>query len=158
LNEDFRDILRALLATQAQFIVVGAYAVAAHGIARATGDLDIWVAPQPDNAERVWRALVAFGAPVESMGVHLEDLATEGMVVQIGLAPRRVDLLTSLTGATFRDAWEERVEHEVDGLRIPFLGRATLLKNKRAVGRPQDLADVDALEGGSAGKKDHSQR
>lgn len=158
MNEDFRDILRALLATQAQFIVVGAYAVAAHGVARATGDLDIWIAPQPDNAERVWRALVAFGAPVESIGVRVEDLATEGMVVQIGLAPRRVDLLTSLTGATFREAWEERVEHEIDGLRVPFLGRSTLLKNKRAVGRPQDLADVAALEGGSAGNKSRPKR
>ena len=152
MNDDFRDILRALLETQAQFLVVGAYAVAAHGSARATGDLDIWVAPRPDNAERVWRALVAFGAPVQSMGVRVEDLATEGVVVQIGLAPRRVDLLTSLTGVAFPDAWEGRVEREVDGLRVPFVDLATLLKNKRAVGRPQDLADVHALEAGTKGK------
>jgi hypothetical protein len=151
LNEDFRDILRALLETQAQFLVVGAYAVAAHGNPRATGDLDIWVAARPDNAERVWRALVAFGAPVESLGVRADDFASEGMVIQIGLAPRRIDFLTSLTGVTFREAWEERVEHEIDGLRIPFLGRATLLKNKRALGRPQDLADVAALEAMKSG-------
>jgi hypothetical protein len=158
LNEDFRDILRALLETRAQFLVVGAYAVAVHGIARATGDLDIWVAPQPGNAERVWRALVAFGAPVQSLGVRVEDLATEGMVIQVGLAPRRIDILTSLTGTTFREAWEERFEQEVDGLRIPFLGWSTLLKNKRALGRPRDLADVDALEAARAGKKDRSNR
>jgi len=156
LNEDFRDILRSLLDAQAQFLVVGAYAVAAHGITRATGDLDIWIAPRPDNAARVWRALVAFGAPVESLGVRADDLATEDMVIQVGLAPRRIDILTSLTGATFLEAWEERVEHEIDGLAIPFLGRATLLKNKRALARPRDLADVDALETGRPGKPDRS--
>ena len=152
MNEDFRDILRALLEAQAQFLIVGAYAVAAHGSPRATGDLDIWVASDPHNAERVWRALVAFGAPVQSMGVRVEDLAAEGMVVQLGLAPRRVDLLTSLTGIAFPEAWDGRVEREVDGLRVPFVGLAALLKNKRAVGRPQDLADIHALEAGTEGK------
>ena len=146
MNEDFRDILAELLSARAQFLVVGAHAVAVHGIPRATGDLDVWIDTRADNVPRVWSALVRFGAPVETPGVTLQDLTRPGMIVQIGFPPRRIDIMTSVTGLVFEAAWTSRITHHVDDLEVPFIGRAALLENKRATGRPKDLADVDALE------------
>jgi hypothetical protein len=145
LNEDFLDILRALLAEDARFLVAGAHALAVHGVPRATGDLDIWIDRDPANSERVWRAIISFGAPVESLDVSVDDLCKPGFVVQIGLAPRRIDILTDLTGVAFEDAWTDRVVHSVEGVDVPFLGRRSLIQNKRAVGRLKDLADLEAL-------------
>lgn len=98
MNEDFRDLLFSLLESGARFLVVGAHAMAVHGVPRATGDLGVWVRPDPSNAERVWRALVEFGAPVEGLEISREDLHTRGMIVQIGLPPRRIDVLTDVSG------------------------------------------------------------
>lgn len=154
LNEDFRDVLAELLSARARFLVVGAHAVAVHGIPRATGDLDVWIDPDPDNVPRVWAALIRFGAPVEALGISLRDLAQPGMIVQVGVPPRRIDVMTSVTGLAFEDAWASRVIHRVDDLEAPFIGRAALLANKRAVGRPKDLADIEALEPGAAGDVD----
>jgi hypothetical protein len=144
-NEDFRDLLAALIAAEARFVVVGAHAMAVHGVPRATGDLDVWIDARPDNADRVWSALLRFGAPVQSMGVNRDDLLKRDQVVQIGLPPRRIDLLTSISGVAFDEAWDGRVTHEVAGLVVPFLGRAQLVRNKRASGRAKDLADLEAL-------------
>lgn len=154
LNEDFRDVLAELLSARARFLVVGAHAVAVHGIPRATGDLDVWIDPDPDNVPRVRAALIRFGAPVEALGISLQDLAQPGMIVQIGVPPRRIDVMTSVTGLAFEDAWASRVIHRVDDLEAPFIGRAALLANKRAVGRPKDLADIEALAPGAAGDID----
>jgi hypothetical protein len=145
LNEDFLDILRALLDEGARFLVAGAHALAVHGVPRATGDLDIWIDRDPANTEPVWRAIVRFGAPVESLDVSRDDLGRPGVVVQIGLAPRRIDLLTDLTGVDFASAWAGRVVRSVEGLDVPFLGRESLVQNKRATGRLKDLADLEAL-------------
>lgn len=145
MNEDFRDLLAALLEAGVRFLVVGAHAMAVHGVPRATGDLDVWIAADADNGERVWTALLRFGAPVAAMGVRREDLTRPDVVVQIGLPPRRIDLLTSITGVAFDGAWADRVTHDVEGLAIPFLGRAALVRNKRATGRAKDLADLEAL-------------
>jgi hypothetical protein len=147
LNEDFRDLLAALLEADARFLVVGAHAMAVHGVPRATGDLDVWVSSAPPNAERVWSALMTFGAPVEQLGVRPDDLQAPGMVVQIGLPPRRIDILTDVSGLHFEEAWSARTVHTVDGYEVPFLGREDLIRNKRATGRPKDLADLDVLEG-----------
>ncbi|MBD3236604.1 MAG: hypothetical protein GF330_07860 [Candidatus Eisenbacteria bacterium] len=144
LNPDYRDMLSALCAEEAEFLLVGAYALAAHGLPRATGDIDIWIRPSPENARRVWRALAAFGAPLQDLVER--DLTTEGVVFQIGVAPRRVDILTSIEAVTFEEAWAHRVEVEIEGLKVSILGRNELLKNKRASGRPQDIADVSRLE------------
>lgn len=144
-NSDFRDLLAALLAAEVRFLVVGAHALSAHGHPRATGDLDVWVEPSVENSARVWEALAAFGAPAESLGIQADDFAMPEVVVQIGVPPRRIDLLTSLSGVSFTEAWPARVELEVEGLRLPFLGRAELVRNKRATGRLQDLADLEAL-------------
>lgn len=147
MNEDFRDLLDALLQAGVRFLVVGAHAMAVHGVPRATGDLDVWVQPEPENAERVWTALLRFGAPVRQLGVSRADLETPGMVVQIGLPPRRIDLLTEVSGLDFDEAWRNRTTHSVESRRIPFLARGDLMRNKRASGRPKDLADLEVLAG-----------
>ena len=146
MNEDFLDLLGSLLDSGARFLVVGAHALAVHGTPRATGDLDVWILADPENVERVWQALQHFGAPVKALGIGREDLETLGNVVQIGLPPRRIDLLTELTGVTFEEAWQSRVVQEVGALQVPFLGKETLIRNKRATGRLKDLADAENLE------------
>lgn len=144
LNPDYRDMLSALSEEGAEFLVVGALALAAHGLPRATGDIDIWVRASQANAERVWRALRRFGAPTRDLAP--EDLAAPDVVFQIGVAPRRIDLLTSIDGVTFDEAWPERMIVELEGLFLPVIGRAQLIRNKRASGRPKDLADLSWLE------------
>jgi hypothetical protein len=151
LNKDFLDMLVSLLETGARFIVVGAHAMAAHGVPRATGDLDIWIEPAPDNVTRVWNAFKRFGAPVESLGVSKTDLLDPDMVIQIGMPPRRIDILTGITGVEFQDAWETKVFHKVGSEDIPFLGREDLVANKRAMGRAKDIADLEILEGREQG-------
>lgn len=145
MNRDFLDMLSALSAKRADFLIVGAHAVAAHGSPRATGDLDIWVRPEPSNAQRVFAALTEFGAPL--FDLSLEDLSTPGVVFQIGVAPQRIDILTKISGVEFEEAWRDRVELEIEGRRLPFIGRAQLIQNKRAAGRYKDLGDIEALEG-----------
>ncbi len=143
LNPDFKDMLSALSAAHADYLVVGAYALAAHGYPRATGDLDLWVRPSPENAQRVWAALIAFGAPVSKLTVA--DFATPDIVYQIGVAPRRIDILTTISGVEFDLAWRNRLCLKLDGLSVWVIGRDDLVTNKRAAGRPKDLADVETL-------------
>ena len=144
LNPDFRDMLSALCEEKADFLIVGAYALAAHGHPRATGDIDIWIRASEENAKRVWRALMRFGCPL--FDLKLDDLKTPDLIFQIGVEPRRIDIVTSITGVEFDEAWPDRKEIEIEGLKIAAIGRSHLLKNKKAVGRPQDLADVAWLE------------
>lgn len=139
-------MLRALLEEGADFMVVGAHALALYDVPRATGDIDIWIAPGEWNARRVFRALERFGAPLESLGVSLADLGRRNLVVQLGLAPRRIDLLTDLTGVDFAAAKSGRELRKLDGLEVPFIGRVDLIRNKRATGRLKDLADIERLE------------
>ena len=147
MDPDFRDLLAAFLSHQVRFLVVGAHALAVHGVPRATGDLDLWVDPTGTNADRVWQALAAFGAPLDALEVTRDDFIRADVVVQLGLPPRRIDVLTSVSGLAFAEAWEDRLEQEVDGQRVPFLGRTSLIRNKQASGRPKDLGDLDALGG-----------
>lgn len=147
MNKDFLDILTSLLETGARFIVVGAHAMAVHGVPRATGDLDIWIESVEDNVTRVWSALKRFGAPIEALGVSKNDFLSPDMVIQIGMPPRRIDILTGITGVGFDDAWATKVSHKIDSLDIPFLGREALIANKRATGRAKDIADLETLEG-----------
>lgn len=145
MNRDFRDLLAAFLEAGVRFLVVGAHAMAVHGVPRATGDLDVWIAPDAGNVDQAWAALLRFGAPLAAMGVTRADLGRPDQVVQVGLPPRRIDILTSISGLGFEDAWPDRVTHETEGLAVPFLGRAALVRNKRASGRAKDLADLEAL-------------
>lgn len=143
LNPDFKDMLSALCGEGVEFLIVGAYALAAHGHPRATGDLDIWIRCSSDNTQRVWSALHRFGAPMHA--VTVKDLAAPGAVFQIGVAPCRVDLMTSIDGVEFDDAWPHRMTITIEDLTIPVISRAHLIQNKKASGRPQDLADVACL-------------
>jgi hypothetical protein len=145
LNPDYRDILSALSAEKVEYLLVGAYALAAHGLPRATGNLDLWVKPEPENSARVMRALEAFGVPMKNLSA--EDFTRRGTVVQIGSAPQRIDLMTTLEGVPFDYASPRRLDIDLDGIRIPVLNREDLATNKRAVGRPQDMADASWLEG-----------
>jgi hypothetical protein len=144
MNPDFADLLRAFFDARVRYLVVGAYALAVHSRPRATGDLDIWVEPTPENARRVLQALRIFGAPVDK--VEQGDFEKPGAVFQIGVSPRRIDLLTDLTGLTFEEAWADRITHRMFDIEVDFLGRASLIKNKRALGRTKDLADIELLE------------
>jgi len=144
LNPDYRDMLSAFSDEQVEYLLVGAYALAVHGLPRATGDLDLWICPSPENADRAWRALARFGAPLDDL--KQEDLHTTGMVFQIGVTPCRIDILTAIDGVAFDEAWPNRIEVEIEDLKIPAIGRQELIKNKRITARPQDLADVARLE------------
>jgi hypothetical protein len=143
-NPDFRDLLRAFCDAEVRFLVVGAYALAAHAEPRATGDLDLWIEPTPENAARAYAALRRFGAPLHELSEG--DLATPGVVFQIGLPPRRIDLLTSITGVAFADAWPGRVEVHYGDVPCAVIGREALIENKRRLGRARDLADLELLE------------
>src|SRR6266536_1640388 len=143
MNPDFVDLLRAFVAADVRFLIVGGYALALHGRPRATGDLDIWIEARPENAARVLKALAAFGAPLEN--ISEADLAQKNIVYQIGLPPGRIDILTELTGLTFAEGWQDRVTGRVGEVDGPFIGRAASIRNKRAVGRPRDLADIEGL-------------
>jgi hypothetical protein len=144
LNPDFRDILSAFSEEKVDYMVVGAYALAFHGLPRATGDIDLWIRCSDENATSVWRALVRFGAPLSDLTI--DDLKTPGTVFQIGLAPRRVDILTSISGVEFTEAKPNCKQVEIEGLSVPVISRAHLLRNKQAAARPKDLADTAWLE------------
>jgi hypothetical protein len=142
-NRDFAEMLSALSEAGAEFLVVGAHALAAHGTPRATGDIDIWVNSAPENAARVIAALTMFGAPMADLTV--DDLTKADTVFQIGVSPSRVDILSGISGVQFADAWPRRVLLLIEGITVPVLGRADFLANKRASGRPKDLLDIELL-------------
>lgn len=143
-NPDFKDLFSALSAEGAEFLVVGAHAVMFYTEPRYTKDLDIWVNPTAENAVRVCRALARFGAPMADLSA--DDLAVPGTIFQIGIAPNRIDIITSIDGVTFPHAWPRRRESTYGDIPIFLLGLGDLLINKRAVGRPQDQLDLAKLE------------
>ena len=146
MNDDWRDLLASFRTAQVRCLVVGAHALAVHGVPRGTQDLDLWLDAAPTNATRAWEALVAWGAPLEALGISRDDFAREDVVIQLGLPPNRIDLLTSLTGLpSFEDAWMGRLEVDLEGMTVDVLGRAALVQNKRATGRRKDLSDLEAL-------------
>lgn len=144
LNEDYRDMLRALVDEKVRFLLVGAYALAAHGYPRATMDIDIWVMPSPDNADAVLRALGRFGTPLHNL--TKEDLGKKGTVFQIGVAPRRIDIITAASGLQFESTFRHSVSVDIEGIEVHIPSVADLIRNKRASGRTKDLADAEALE------------
>jgi hypothetical protein len=146
LFDDFRDILVELHNAGARFVVLGGHAVAFHGHPRATKDLDVLVEPNAENAKRVYTALAAFGAPLSAFEVSVEDFASYDGVLQLGVPPRRIDIINRADGITFAEAIAAGESFNLEGCKIPVIGRDALLKNKRAAGRPQDIADVKALE------------
>ena len=143
-NRDYRDLFAEFNAQKVEFLVVGAYALAVHGHVRATKDLDVWVRTTKDNAERVFRAVKAFGAATEKLSA--EDFAQPGTIVQLGIAPTRIDILTRVAGLEFEAAWASRVEASYGDQKVFVVSRVDLIASKRAAARPQDLADLSALE------------
>lgn len=144
LNEDYKDMLQALVDEKVDFLLVGAYALAAHGYPRATMDIDIWVMPTPDNADGVLRALRRFGTPLHDF--NRSDFEKEGTVFQIGVAPRRIDIITGASGLQFDSTFRKSSIVELEGLQVRIPSVDDLIVNKRASGRTQDLADAEALE------------
>lgn len=149
LHPDFKDMLSCLKGESVEFIVVGAYALAAHGFPRATGDIDLWVRNSPENAPKVMRALAKFGAPVSQLSEA--DFTAPDTVVQIGVEPCRIDLLTGVSGVEFDAAWQNKVNVVVGDLEVAVLSKADLLKNKLASGRDKDRGDVAWLEKNQGG-------
>lgn len=143
LDRDFNEFVASFIAHDVRFLIVGGYALAVHGVPRATGDLDTWVVMSDENSERIMDALRDFG--FGAVGIEAEDFKRSESVVQLGFPPFRIDILTTIDGVQFEQAWARRVEVEIGGLLIPFIGRDDLIANKIAVGRPQDVADVRRL-------------
>ncbi len=145
MNQDFRDLFAEFNAHRVEFLIVEAHALAVHGHVRATRDLDVWIRPDPENARRVLQALASFGAPTQ--GLTAGELAQPGMVFQIGVPPVRIDVISSISGVEFPEAWETRVVTRFVDQEVGAISRENLIRNKRASGRTQDLADLEALEG-----------
>ncbi|HUI42129.1 MAG TPA: hypothetical protein VL523_09180 [Terriglobia bacterium] len=144
--EDWRAFIESLNSSEVEYLIVGAVALAYHGFPRYTGDLDILVHNTAENAQRLEGVLASFG--FGSLGLKAADFVDSYRVIQLGMAPNRIDLLTSITGVTFDEAWTGRVEGELGGLRANFIGRAELIQNKRSTGRTQDRADLESLGAG----------
>jgi hypothetical protein len=144
LNSNFKDMLTALNDADVDYLLIGAYAMAAHGCPRATGDIDIWVRPTQENAARVWAALQRFGAPLSH--VTVTDFYTPDTVYQIGLPPQRIDILTSVSGVDFEAAWSERLQIDVEDLKLAVIGLRHLYQNKLACARDKDLLDAKILK------------
>ena len=144
LNEDYKDMLHALSEEKVRFILVGAYALAAHGYPRATMDIDIWVMQSSDNADAVLRALRRFGAPLHNL--TNEDLQKNGTLFQIGVAPRRIDIITSASGLEFEPTYRNSLVIDIAGIEVRIPSIDDRIFNKRATGRAKDLADAEALE------------
>ncbi len=144
LNKDFREFIELLNSNKVKYLLVGGYAIALHGHPRYTKDLDIWLELSEENASKVMKALNDFG--FGDLDVTKEDFLHEGMVVQLGYPPNRIDLINSPDGVDFTECYQSKVEVEIDGLIISVIDLENLKKNKKASGRLQDLADLEKLE------------
>ena len=144
LNKNYKDILLILSENKVKFLLVGAYAMAAHGFPRSTMDIDLLVMPAPENAFLVLDSLEKFGAPVTNLSV--EDLQKKGLIFQIGVAPCRIDILTSIDGLEFEDVYARSNIIEIEGLSVHVLSIPDLIINKRSTGRIKDIADAEMLE------------
>lgn len=144
LNEDYREMLENLLSEGVAFILVGAYALAAHGFPRATGDMDIWVKPDEENSQKTYRALVKFGAPVSE--ISEDEFSQPGLIFQIGVVPRRIDIITKISGVEFDEADADKIVVDIEDLKVPVLSIDLLIRNKMATGREKDLLDAKLLK------------
>jgi predicted nucleotidyltransferase len=144
LNSDYKDILSQLSEKKVKFLLVGAYAMAVHGYPRSTMDIDLWIMPDPENAILVLKALKSFGAPVADLSA--EDLQMEGLIFQIGIAPRRINILTSIDGLNFEEVFARSELIDIEGILVNVLSLHDLIINKRATGRTKDMADVESLQ------------
>jgi hypothetical protein len=145
LNEDFAEFARLLEEAEVQYLIVGGYSVALHGFPRYTGDIDFFVALNPENASKLVKVFEQFG--FGELGLTEEDFAQPNYVIEIGREPRKIQVLTGIDGVQFERAWEKRVEEKTNGMNLKFICKEDLLTNKRASGRPKDKIDLLELEG-----------
>lgn len=146
-SRDFKELLSAFSEHHVKYLIVGGYALAVHAQPRATKDLDIFIRPDGENGKAVFSALTKFGAPLK--GIQPEDLVARGSFFRMGTAPQMVEIFSEISGVEFQDAWDRRVEETVDeatGLKAQFISAQDFLANKRAAGRPQDVADAEAVQ------------
>ncbi len=143
LDQDLREFVELLNALNVRYLVVGAFALAHHGHTRYTADIDLFIERSRENGERLVKVMQEFG--FADLNFSIDDFLKEDQVIQLGVAPNRIDLLTLLSGVNFPDAWATREQGEIDGLSVPFISRDMLKRNKAATGRPQDLADLEKL-------------
>jgi hypothetical protein len=146
LAPDFNEFIDSLIAHGVEFLIVGAYALAFHGAPRFTGDLDVWVRPDTENAARLIAALRQFGFPVPE--VTPADIINPRRMLQMGVEPVQIHVMSAISGVSWEQAWADRIAGPLGDHRVSFLGRETFLRNKRAAGRAKDLADIDALTEG----------
>lgn len=144
IHPDFRDLLESFVENEVRFLVVGAFALAALGRPRATGDIDLWIDATPQNAERVFKALRRFGAPLQDLTEA--DLSKPGVFFTIGIEPVRIDILTEVPGLEFTKAWERCIATRLGDIPVRSLSAPDFVSSKRAAGRPQDLVDAEAIE------------
>jgi len=144
LHKDSKEFIELLNSNDVRFVIAGAHALAYHGHPRSTGDLDIFIETSPENAAKMETVVAQFG--FEDTGLKAVDFLGDDHVIQLGLPPNRIDILTILTGLTFEDVWDGRIEANLDGLSVNILSRDDLIANKKALGRPKDIADLEALE------------
>ena len=145
INQDFKDLLALFNEQEVDYIIVGGYALAFHGAPRFTGDIDLWIRPTVENAENIIQALVDFG--FGSLGIDTQDLTKDDQVVQLGYPPVRVDLMTTIDGISFDSAFSSSIETYYGKIKVKMITKDDLIKNKKAVGRYKDLADIEALGG-----------
>ncbi len=143
LQKDLREFIESLNALDVRFLIVGAFAVAYHGYFRYTSDIDLFVDRSKENAKRVWQAVQQFG--FADLKLTVEDFSQEDQVIQFGVPPNRIDIMTFLSGVSFDEAWASREQGDLDGLSVPFISKEMLKRNKAACGRLQDLADLEYL-------------
>ena len=143
-NSDFRELLKRFEKHKIRYLVVGVYAVMKYSEPRFTKDLNLWIATDPENANSVYVALKEFGAPLANL--MPDDFTRQDCFYQMGIAPLRVDIMMSIPGVEFEEAWKNREVVELDNLKIPFISRSDLIRAKEACGRPQDKIDIDRLK------------
>jgi predicted nucleotidyltransferase len=150
LNDDYREMLSILAEEKVKFMVIGAFALSTYGYPRATGDIDIWVEASEENSKNIFMSLIRFGAPMEK--ITREDFKSEGIIFQIGIAPRRIDITTAIDGVRFIDAYPKRKIIKISDIEVPVISLEDLIINKEATGREKDLLDVKMLKKQSLNK------
>jgi hypothetical protein len=143
LNEDYKDILQLFTDNGVKYLVVGAYALGAYGFPRATGDIDLWVLADGENSQKIFRCLAKFGAPMEQ--INENTFCEKDVIFQIGIVPRRIDIITKISGVDFEQAYSRREEFVIDNVKVPFISKQDLITNKQATGRIKDSIDIKNL-------------
>ena len=144
LDQDFKEFIQSLNDNGVRYLVIGGYAVAFHGHPRYTKDMDVWVAMDAENAANIVKALEQFG--FASLGLQASDFTAPDQIIQLGYPPNRIDMITTAPGVGFDACYASRVQEEIDGIQVNFIDLESLKRNKKAVGRHQDLADIESLE------------